>query len=54
VVSKPAKVERWNACAEMIVEAPSPQPTSATLAAEHSLSSRPSKAGSQSLTRCAA
>ena len=38
----------------MIVEAPSPHPTSATLAPACSLSTTPSRAGSHALTRWAA
>jgi hypothetical protein len=53
-LSTPKKVDRPKACAMMIVEAPSPQPTSATLAPDCSLSTTPSSAGSHALTRCAA
>jgi hypothetical protein len=53
-LSMPRKVDRPNACAMMMVEAPSPHPTSATLAPARSLSATPSSAGSHALTRLAA
>jgi SAM-dependent methyltransferase len=52
--SKPTKVERVNACAMMTVDAPSPHPTSATLAPDLSFSTTPSRAGSHASTRWAA
>ena len=44
-LSTPKKVDRPKACAMMIVEAPSPQPTSATVAPERSFSTTPSLPG---------
>jgi hypothetical protein len=41
-MSKPTNVERSNACAVMTVDAPSPHPTSATLAPARSSSTTPS------------
>jgi hypothetical protein len=53
-MSKPANVERTNASAMMIMDAPCPHPTSATLAPARSFSTTPSRAGSHSSTRWAA
>ena len=52
-LSSPRKVDRSNARAMMTVEAPKPQPTSATLAPSRSFSTTPSRAGSQDCTRFA-
>src|SRR5207302_1696629 len=49
--SNPMKVDLGNALAMMIVDAPRPQPTSATLAPRSSFSFTPSSAGIHALTR---
>ena len=52
-LSTPTKVDRSNALAMITVEAPKPQPTSATRAPAWSFSTTPSRAGSQDGTRFA-
>ena len=53
VKSKPTKLEAGKASAMMIVQAPCPQPTSATLAPSESFPSTPESAGIQASTRLA-